>query len=157
MPLTPLAVLMSAGALALTVAGCGSSSSPPASSSASSSSAATTTAAATTSAASGGGSATAGATTKLSLGVMGQNLMYNTKTLSAKPGTVEIVFTNNSGIPHNVTVQKGTDGTVLGATPTFSGGSHTLTLHLAAGTYTFYCSVPGHRQAGMFGTLTVSS
>jgi uncharacterized cupredoxin-like copper-binding protein len=45
---------------------------------------------------------------------------------------------------------------VLGATPTFSGGSRTLTLNLKPGTYTFYCTVPGHRAAGMEGTLTVT-
>jgi uncharacterized cupredoxin-like copper-binding protein len=44
----------------------------------------------------------------------------------------------------------------VGATPTFSGGSKTLVVHLKPGTYTFYCSVPGHRAAGMQGTLTVS-
>ena len=37
----------------------------------------------------------------------------------------------------------------------FSGGSKTLSLNLKPGTYKFYCSVPGHRQAGMEGTLTV--
>ena len=46
-------------------------------------------------------------------------------------------------------------GKVLGATPPFSGGTKTLSLNLPAGTYTFYCSVPGHEQAGMKGTLTV--
>jgi uncharacterized cupredoxin-like copper-binding protein len=46
-------------------------------------------------------------------------------------------------------------GSNLGATPTFQGGSKTLTVTLKAGTYKFYCSVPGHRQAGMEGTLTV--
>jgi uncharacterized cupredoxin-like copper-binding protein len=46
-------------------------------------------------------------------------------------------------------------GSIAGATPTFQGGSKTLTLHLKPGTYTFYCSVPGHRQAGMQGTLVV--
>ena len=35
------------------------------------------------------------------------------------------------------------------------GGTKTLTMTLAPGTYTYYCSVPGHRQAGMQGTLTV--
>jgi len=45
---------------------------------------------------------------------------------------------------------------VLGATQTFIGGSRKLTLALKPGTYTFYCSVPGHRQAGMEGTLRVS-
>ena len=44
---------------------------------------------------------------------------------------------------------------VVGATRTFQGGSEVLTLNLKPGTYKFYCSVPGHRVAGMEGTLTV--
>jgi uncharacterized cupredoxin-like copper-binding protein len=63
-------------------------------------------------------------------------------------------MTNMSPLEHNVTIASGS--TVLGATPTFRGGSKTLTLSLKPGTYVFYCSVPGHRQAGMEGTLTVS-
>lgn len=82
------------------------------------------------------------------------NLSYNTKTLSAKAGTVTITMANMSSVEHNVTIASGT--TVLGATPTFAGGARTLMLKLKPGTYTFYCSVPGHRQAGMEGTLTVS-
>jgi uncharacterized cupredoxin-like copper-binding protein len=35
------------------------------------------------------------------------------------------------------------------------GGTATLTVDLPAGTYEYYCDVPGHRQAGMIGTLTV--
>jgi plastocyanin len=45
---------------------------------------------------------------------------------------------------------------ILGATPSFTSGSRTLVLKLAKGTYTYYCSVPGHEAAGMKGTLTVS-
>jgi plastocyanin len=56
---------------------------------------------------------------------------------------------------HNIMIQQGTDGRILGGTPTFQGGTKTVTLNLSAGTYTFFCSVPGHRQAGMQGTLTV--
>jgi plastocyanin len=82
------------------------------------------------------------------------SLSYDTKTLSAKAGTVTITMANMSPLEHNVTVASGT--TVLGATPTFTGGTRTLTLKLKPGSYTFYCSVPGHRQAGMEGTLTVS-
>jgi uncharacterized cupredoxin-like copper-binding protein len=98
----------------------------------------------------------AGASTALKLAANpGGQLSYNTKQLAAKAGKVTIAMTNMSPIEHNVTVAKGS--TVLGATPTFQGGSKTLTLNLKPGTYTFYCSVPGHRQAGMEGTLTVSS
>jgi plastocyanin len=81
-------------------------------------------------------------------------LSFDTKQLSAKAGTVTIGFTNASPVEHNVTVAQGS--AVAGATPTFTGGSKTLTLNLNPGTYTFYCTVPGHRQAGMEGTLKVT-
>jgi plastocyanin len=81
-------------------------------------------------------------------------LSYDAKQLSARAGTVTITLTNFAPLEHNVTVAQGAK--VLGATPSFGGGSKTLTLKLKAGTYTFYCSVPGHRQAGMEGTLSVS-
>jgi plastocyanin len=59
-----------------------------------------------------------------------------------------------ASLAHNVTVASAT-GAVVGATPTFQGGSKTLPLNLKPGTYKFYCSVPGHRAGGMEGTLTV--
>jgi plastocyanin len=97
----------------------------------------------------------AGKTTKVALAAdPGGQLAYDTRTLRAKAGTVSIVMANMSPVEHNVTLAEGSKP--LGATPTFVGGSKTLTLKLKPGTYTFYCSVPGHRQAGMEGTLTVS-
>jgi plastocyanin len=81
-------------------------------------------------------------------------LSFDTKQLSAKAGTVTITFANSAPVEHNVTIARGSK--VLGATPTFGGGTRTLTVSLKAGSYTFYCSVPGHRQAGMEGTLGVS-
>jgi plastocyanin len=80
-------------------------------------------------------------------------LRFVTKDLSAKAGTVTIGFTNASPLAHNLTIAQGTR--VLGATPTFQGATKMLTLKVKPGTYTFYCSVPGHRQAGMEGKLTV--
>ena len=80
-------------------------------------------------------------------------LKFTTKDLSAKAGTVTIGFANASPLPHNLTIAQGTK--VLDSTPTFQGGTKTLRLKLAPGTYVFYCSVPGHRQAGMEGKLTV--
>jgi uncharacterized cupredoxin-like copper-binding protein len=97
----------------------------------------------------------AGKATKLALAANpGGQLSFNTKTLSAKAGQVTISLNNASPLEHNLTIARGTS--VLGATPTFVGGSRTLTLTLKPGTYTFYCSVPGHRYAGMEGTLKVS-
>jgi plastocyanin len=98
--------------------------------------------------------APAAATTSLKLiANPGGLLSYDTKSLSAGAGSVSITLTNNAPLEHNVTVAQGT--TVLGSSPTFGGGRRTLTLKLKPGTYTFYCSVPGHRQAGMEGTLSV--
>jgi len=90
---------------------------------------------------------------KLAANSSGQ-LAYSAKTLTAASSNVQIDFTNSSPLMHNVTIANAA-GKVLGATPTFEGGAHTLSLHLPPGTYTFYCSVPGHEQAGMKGTLTV--
>lgn len=90
---------------------------------------------------------------KLAANPSGQ-LSYSTTSLSTKAGKVTIDFTNHSPLPHNVTVAS-SSGKVLGATATFRGGSKTLTLELGPGTYDFYCSVPGHRAAGMQGVLVV--
>ena len=81
-------------------------------------------------------------------------LAYNSKTLKATAGKVTIKLTNFSPVEHNITIAQGTK--VVGATPTFTGGSRTVSVTLKPGKYVFYCSVPGHRQAGMEGTLTVS-
>jgi uncharacterized cupredoxin-like copper-binding protein len=80
-------------------------------------------------------------------------LRFTTRSLSAKAGTVTISFANMSPLMHNMTIAQGTK--VLGATPTFQGATKTLTLNLKPGSYVFYCSVPGHRAAGMEGKLTV--
>jgi uncharacterized cupredoxin-like copper-binding protein len=145
------------GAIAL--AGCGGSSSSgnsSASAPANPSPAASSTGASAPAPAPSPSSATApsGRTLALEANHEGQ-LMFSTTSLSAKAGKVTIDFTNTSPLEHNLTVASAA-GAVLGATPTFSGGSKTLTLNLEPGVYKFYCSVPGHRQAGMEGTLTVS-
>jgi uncharacterized cupredoxin-like copper-binding protein len=80
-------------------------------------------------------------------------LRFNKKTLTAKAGKVTIVMRNPSSVSHDVSVEgQGVNvhGAVVG-----HGGTSTVAATLKPGTYTFYCSVPGHRQAGMVGTLTV--
>jgi len=139
----------------LALAGCGGSSSGS-----STAAQAPTTSSATSStpapAGASGGSGGSGGSSKVSLQANPEGqLEYNTKSLTAKAGKVSVDFTNSSSLPHDVTIES-SSGQKVGATPTFSGGSKTLTVDLKAGTYKFYCSVPGHRQAGMEGTLTVN-
>jgi plastocyanin len=139
----------------LAIAGCGSSSSntnssaatPPASSTPASVTETPTTSG-TATPASGSGQ-----TQTLEANPEGQ-LKYDKTSLTAKAGKVSIDFTNMSSIGHNMTIASAS-GAVAGATPTFQGGSKTLTLNLKPGTYKFFCTVPGHRSAGMEGTLTV--
>ena len=154
------ALLFSAVALALGVAACGgssgSSSSAAGSGTGASSAATTSSSTATSSASSAAAAASAGSGDLTLMAMSSGQFMFNKTSLSAKAGRVTINFTNNSPERHNLTIQKGTNGAVVGATPTFDGGTKTLTVKLTAGTYTSYCSVPGHRMAGMQGTLTVS-
>jgi plastocyanin len=107
----------------------------------------------TGSSSSGSGSGGGSSSVSLEANPEGQ-LSYNTTSLSAKAGNVTIDFKNASPVGHNVTIES-SSGQKVGATPTFTGGSKTLTANLKPGTYKFFCSVPGHRQAGMEGTLTV--
>ena len=81
-------------------------------------------------------------------------LKYNTKALKAKAGVVTIRFTNLSQVRHNVRLEIGEKE--YGGTRTIGRGSTQVTIRLAKGVYHFYCSVPGHEDAGMSGKLTVS-
>jgi plastocyanin len=142
------AVALAVGAAVL--AGCGSSSSS--SSSTTSSTPATT---ASTHAATPAPSSTTSGGQKLKIAANPEGqLKYTTSSLTAKAGNVTIDFTNAAPLAHNLTIAS-SSGAVAGETPTFQGGSKTLSAKLSPGTYKFYCTVPGHRAAGMEGTLTV--
>jgi uncharacterized cupredoxin-like copper-binding protein len=72
-------------------------------------------------------------------------------TTSVHAGAVTFVVKNVGKVPHNLTIQGGK------ATQNINGGgSAKLTVTLKKGTYTLYCSVPGHRQLGMVTKLTVT-
>ena len=146
------AALALAATAVLAVAGCGSSSSKSTSSeSTPATPPATQTSSSTATAPATGG----GGQTQLTLAANAEGqLKYDKSTLSAKAGKVSIAFTNSSPLAHNVSIES-SSGESVGATPTFQGGSKTLSVTLKPGTYKFFCTVPGHRQAGMEGTLTV--
>ena len=69
---------------------------------------------------------------------------------------MNLLYNNpNQAIPHDVCVQT-TSGQSLGCSKQVTGAKASLDLkNLKAGSYTFFCSVDSHQQAGMQGTLTV--
>ena len=85
---------------------------------------------------------------------LASGLRFKSKLLRAHPGKVTIVFTSLSVLQHNVRIKSGSKR--LGGTKTIGKGKTTATVTLSKGTYTFYCSVPGHEAAGMKGKLIVA-
>jgi plastocyanin len=84
----------------------------------------------------------------------GSDLAFNQSELTAQAGPVAINFDNPQSIPHDVIVEDAS-GEELGGTELISAGTTSATVELQPGTYTFFCDVPGHREGGMEGTLTV--
>jgi plastocyanin len=79
---------------------------------------------------------------------------YTSPNATGEAGTVGVGFTNPQKLEHDLAVEN-TKGEVLGQTEPVSEGSDTTVIDLKPGTYTFYCTFPGHREKGMEGTLTI--
>ena len=106
---------------------------------------------ATTTAPAGGGGG--GSTVDIST-PSGSDLAFEQSEVNAKAGPVTIDFDNQQAVPHDVKVED-SGGEELGGTDLISSSTANATVDLQPGSYTFFCSVPGHREAGMEGTLTV--
>jgi len=130
----PLMLVLIAFVLALSACGGGSSSSS------------------TTPATTGGGGGGGGSTVQISADPSGA-LKYEQTDVSATAGSITIDFTNMSSLPHDVTIE---GNGASGATDQITDSTTSTTVDLEPGTYTFFCSVDGHRAAGMEGTLTVN-
>lgn len=81
-------------------------------------------------------------------------LAYTSSKMTAQAGKVTIDFTNPQPLMHDVAIED-SSGKTIAQTNTIAEGSDSTTAELKPGTYTFYCTVPGHREAGMEGTLVV--
>ena len=127
---------------ALGLAACGSSSDTTSSTS-------TSAAASTSTTASGGG----GGTISIEADPSGA-LAYTSSSLSAPAGSDKVEFNNPASLGHDVVIED-SGGNEVARTDVITGDSTSTTADLKAGTYTFFCSVDGHRDAGMEGTLTV--
>jgi plastocyanin len=84
----------------------------------------------------------------------GGELAYTTTSATAKAGKATVEFNNPQSLTHDVAIE-GANGEVVGKTELIASGSDSTTVNLKPGTYHFFCTVPGHREAGMEGTLTV--
>jgi plastocyanin/mono/diheme cytochrome c family protein len=80
-------------------------------------------------------------------------LAYVTKVATAPTGSIEIDSKNASSTPHNIALEG--SGVNEKGKIVQNGGVSTITADLKPGSYTYYCSVPGHREGGMEGKLTV--
>jgi plastocyanin len=143
------AALAIAGLAALGLAACGGGDDNNQGNAATSTPAQTSAGGGQTTAGGGGGGSTVDISTP-----SGSDLAFDQKDVSAKAGSVTIDFDNRQATPHDVVVED-SGGTELGKTDLISSQTANTTVDLQPGTYTFFCDVPGHREAGMEGTLTV--
>ena len=102
----------------------------------------------------GGGGGGGGAETVSLSADPGGELAYDTDSLSAAAGALTIEFDNPASISHDVCLESPA-GDEIGCSDQITDSSTELTEDVQSGDYTFFCSVPGHREAGMEGTLTV--
>jgi uncharacterized cupredoxin-like copper-binding protein len=109
---------------------------------------------------SAGSSAPAGSTTSggagqtIDIPISDSGFSFTKTSVTAHAGTVTLKSVNPQSVPHDISIKgNGVDET---GEEVSNGGTSTVTADLKPGTYEFYCSVPGHEQAGMKGTLTVS-
>ena len=99
-----------------------------------------------------GSSSGGAATLKFSAPADG-SLKFDQKDATAKAGKVTVDFANPSSTPHAVEIEG--NGVEEETETVTSGDAPPITVDLKPGTYEFYCPVPGHREAGMEGKLTV--
>jgi plastocyanin len=80
------------------------------------------------------------------------DIAFTQKELTIPANTdVTVELTNNGATAHDFVI----DELGINSGAVEPGASTTVTINAPAGTYEYYCSVPGHRPAGMVGTLTV--
>jgi plastocyanin len=72
------------------------------------------------------------------------------------PGTITLAYANPSPVPHNIALED-EGGGIVAESDTVTSGEVSVRAQLVPGEYVYFCSVPGHREGGMEGTLTVDS
>jgi plastocyanin len=96
----------------------------------------------------------AGTASSVDFETASSGLAYSSDSATAKAGKVTVDFTNTQPLTHDVAIED-SGGETIGKTELIAEGSDSTAVNLKPGEYSFYCTVPGHREAGMEGTLTV--
>lgn len=81
------------------------------------------------------------------------DIAYESAPEELPTGDVDVTLVNDGQIEHNVVIEERGDEVILEAA---GGETDEATVSFEAGEYTYYCSITGHREAGMEGTMTVS-
>ena len=82
-------------------------------------------------------------------------LAFASDTASVEGGEVVVAFFNPQSVPHNVALENEAGEVVQEGETVTDQTTTTTNPDLKPGKYTFFCTIPGHREAGMEGTLTV--
>ena len=69
-------------------------------------------------------------------------------------GELEVTIECEGAVPHNIIFEGAMDDAVIAECEGNDTATGTLTAE--PGTYTYYCSIPGHREAGMEGEITLN-
>ncbi len=87
--------------------------------------------------------------------VEGGDLFFEPNEFSVAPGGT-ITLTNIGMLPHDMSVDEW-GGVIIGPLEADQSGDYTVPEDVQPGeSFVFYCSIPGHREAGMEGTLTIA-
>ncbi len=94
-----------------------------------------------------------GGAAPLEVSLEAQDIKWSSNAITASVGQpVEVTVTNTGALEHNFSVDELSVNTNVAI-----GASETITFTpSSSGTFEFYCATPGHKEAGMVGTLTVN-
>lgn len=75
------------------------------------------------------------------------------KAVTLEDGPLEVTIECEGAVPHNVAFEGVDDDAIIAECSGDDSG--TGTIDVEPGTYTYYCAIPGHREAGMVGEITI--
>lgn len=82
------------------------------------------------------------------------SLVFDPDGLEAQAGVITLAYENPSPVPHSIAIEDD-QGQTLDESETVTNAGTDAGAELAPGEFVYYCTVPGHRESGMEGTLTV--